>query len=164
MFNQFFSFIKTYVPLNIAVFVIACCPFIEVKGSIPLGAIAGLRVWESTFWAYWGSMLPVPFILIGFTYFLKLLRTWPKTVDFANKLEEKIYAKRDLIDHYGYLGLFAFVALPIPGTGVWSGSLVASLLHLKYLSSLLLIGLGNALGTLFIYMLTYGVSSLLSCF
>lgn len=162
MFRQFFNYVQNYIPLNMAVFAIACCPFIEVKGSIPLGVLAGLKVWESSFWAYWGSMLPVPFLLLGFTYFLKLLRTWPQTVDKANKLEAKIYAKRELIDRYGYLGLFAFVALPIPGTGVWSGALVASLLRLKYIPSLILIALGNALGTFFIYSLTYGASSLLS--
>lgn len=164
MFSQLFSLIKKYVPLHLAVFAIACCPFIEVKGSIPLGVIAGLPVWQSSFWAYLGSMLPVPFILSGFNYILAFLKIWHRTMQKAEKLEADIYAKRDLIDRYGYLGLFVFVALPIPGTGVWSGALLASLLKLKYLPSLILIALGNAVGTCLIYGLTFGVSSLFKLF
>lgn len=162
MLKQIFEFISKYISLHLAVAICAALPFIEVKGAIPLGVLAGLKVAESSIWAYFGSMFPVPFLLIGMHKFLAFLRTWSLTAKYADKIENKITAKRQLIDRYGYLGLFLFVAFPVPGTGVWSGAVLANLLQLKLFKSFIMIALGNAVGTLLIHLLTYAVKLLFS--
>lgn len=157
MLTKIFEFIREYISLHLAVALCAALPFIEVKGAIPLGVIAGLKVAESSIWAYFGSMLPVPFLLIGMHKFLAFLRTWAFSAKYADKIENKISAKRSLIDRYGYLGLFLFVAFPVPGTGVWSGAVLANFLRLNLFKSFLMIAIGNAIGTFFIHLITYSV-------
>ena len=107
-------------------------PFIELRGSIVYAALAGVDlVWAFPV-AILGNMLPVPFIIL----FIKKIFAWirrifPKLNSFVDRLEEKGKSKKDRIEKGAFWGLFLFVGIPLPGTGAWTGSLIAAMLDMK---------------------------------
>ncbi|MBD5559297.1 MAG: small multi-drug export protein [Clostridia bacterium] len=115
------------------VFGTAMLPIWELKGAIPMGIAMGIPFWTTYFLALAGSCLPVPFII----FFIERVIGWMSRSRvhffnrFANWLLAKVDKHRSGIDKYGYWGIFAFVAIPLPGTGVWTGSLLASILDLR---------------------------------
>ena len=128
----------------LSVFFMACLPIIELKGAIPYGVANQLPLMTTFVIAYLGAALPVPFILL----FLKPVMDWLKRSTapfqkFARWLEKKSERKGGNIEKYQYPALFAFVAIPLPTTGVWTGALIATLLGLDFKKSLATILLGN---------------------
>ena len=115
------------------VFGTSILPIIELKGAIPLGLGLGVPFWATYFIALLGSCLPAPFIV----FFIEKIIRWMQESKvklfnrFANWLMGKVDKHKGKIEKYGYLGVFIFVAIPLPGTGVWTGSLIASVLGLK---------------------------------
>ena len=107
-------------------------PIIECRGAIPLGWGLGLPWWQTALFSIIGNLLPVPFILL----FIRAILKWMATcrVKFFNKisawLERKVDKHKGTIEKYSYWGVMIFVGLPIPGTGAWTGTLIASVLGL----------------------------------
>ena len=138
----------------------AAMPIIEVKGAIPVGIALGMTPLHATFLAFLGSIIPVPLILFTirpiFSY-LKSTKTFRKMI---NKLVHKSMNKSGNIKKYGYWGLFIFVAIPLPGTGVWTGSLIAALLDLRFKYAFPTILIGNLVASICIMMLSFGVVNL----
>lgn len=138
----------------------AAMPIIEVKGAIPVGIALGMAPLHATFLAFLGSMIPVPLILFTirpiFNY-LKKTKTFKKMI---NKLIHKSMNKSGNVKKYGYLGLFIFVAIPLPGTGVWTGSLIASLLDLRFKYAFPTILIGNLIASIIIMSLSFGMVNL----
>lgn len=114
-------------------FLISMVPFIELRGAIPVAAATGLSLWIAFPVAVFGNILPVPFIILFIRrIFAWLRKTFPKLGGFVDRLEEKGKAKQQkVLDKGLFLGLFLFVAIPLPGTGAWSGSLVAAMLDMR---------------------------------
>ncbi|MEF9989817.1 MAG: small multi-drug export protein [Christensenellaceae bacterium] len=117
----------------LAVFGTSMLPIWELKGAIPLGLGLGIPFWTTYLLALFGSCLPVPFIII----FIKKIIEWMQKskVNFLNKFSNwlmgKVHKHQDKIKKYGYWALFTFVAIPLPMTGVWTGSLLAGVLDLR---------------------------------
>lgn len=131
-------------------FLTSMLPVWELKGAILTGAAMGIPTWTLYFVALLGSSIPVFFIIFLIE---KVIRWMSKSSvkffnNFANWLLGKVDKHKGGIEKYGYLGVFIFVAIPLPGTGVWTGSLIASVLGLKPLKALPLIILGNAVAGL----------------
>jgi uncharacterized membrane protein len=147
-------------PNEFKVIFTAAIPIIEVKGAIPIGIALGMTPLNATFLAFLGSVIPVPLILFTirplFNY-LKKTKTFRKMVD---KLIHKSMSKSGNIKKYGYLGLFIFVAIPLPGTGVWTGSLIASLLDLRFKYAFPTILFGNLIASIIIMTLSFGMLNL----
>lgn len=128
------------------VFGMAMLPIIELKGAIPVGVAMGIPIWATYFIAWAGSCLPAPFIIL----FIERILQWmsKSSVKFFNKTSNWVLKKADkhkgTIEKYGYLGVFIFVAIPLPGTGVWTGSLISAVLGLKPKKAIPLVLLGNA--------------------
>lgn len=126
----------------IMTFLISMLPIVELRGAVPVGTALGL----DTFWVFVvsiiGNILPVPFIIV----FAKRIITWLKKTrlfsPLAEKLEKKAEKNVDKITKYEKLGLFIFVAIPLPGTGAWTGALIASLLDMRIKNSVPPICLG----------------------
>lgn len=146
---------------EVAVIFTAALPIIEVRGAIPLGISFGFSPIESLVLSLLGSIVPVPIILFTirpvFNY-LKRTKTFRKIV---NKLTDKSLSKSGQIQKYGAWSLLVFVAIPLPSTGVWSGSLIAALLNMRFKWAFPAIFLGNIIAGIIITILTYGVSSLI---
>ncbi|NLW51803.1 MAG: small multi-drug export protein [Tissierellia bacterium] len=137
------EFFKTNFTKEVAVFILAMLPIIELRGAIPVGLSLGIPYKETFLISFIGSSLPaIPIIfLIGFVF--KLLRHIGFFDRLITKISEKTLSKKEQIDKYGYIGLWLFVAIPLPGTGIWTGSLLSHLLGMKKIPSLIAVVLGN---------------------
>lgn len=135
----------------------ACLPVVELKGAIPTGLLLGLPLWETFLWAYIGSILPVPFILRFTQPVMAHLRQTKQFKRFAHWLEARTMRKSSTIRKYSLVGLFIFVAIPLPTTGVWSGALLASFFGLKLWPSFLMIIAGNLIAGLLVLGISYGL-------
>ena len=118
------------------VLLVAMLPVVELRGSIILGASLSLPWYLNYLVSVCGTMLPVPFILLFIRAILRWMKTVPRLSGFALWLEEKAHKKSKRMVSYEFLGLFLFVAIPIPGTGAWTGSLIAALMDLRMKLSL----------------------------
>lgn len=147
----------TFLSLELRVALLALLPVIELRGAIPYGIALGLSSFEAGFFAYLGSSLPAFFIL----KYLESITTFLKQLPWTGKTIEKLHlnslAKSAMVEKYGYLGLGLFVAIPLFGTGVWTGSLIAVLLKLKWKPALLSILLGNLCAGVVILVFSYGL-------
>ena len=134
-------------------------PIIELRGAIPLGAGFGLPWWQTYLIAVVGNMLPVPIILL----FVKSVLTWMKgcKIKFFNKIANKMFEKaeknRAKIAKYAFWGLALFVAIPLPATGAWTGTLVAALFDMKFWKSLLSAVIGVMVAGVIMTLVSYGV-------
>lgn len=143
------------------VFVLSMLPLIELKGTIPVGLAMGMGLRKTFLLAYLGSGFPIPFIII----FIRDIFQWMHKNDrmraWIEKLEEKTLKKAERHRALGLLGIFIFVAIPLPGTGVWTGSLLATLLGYRLKHALPTIWGGNLIAGLIITGLSYGLKNLL---
>ena len=108
-------------------------PFIELRGSIIFGAAIGIP-WQHAFLvSFLGNILPVPFLILLARPIFTWLKTTRLLAGFTQKVEDRLMKKADkvTVQKYSAVGLFLFVAVPLPGTGAWSGSLIAALLDVK---------------------------------
>lgn len=111
-------------------------PVVELRGGIPFGMLLGLSPWKAYFACVLGNMVPVPLIIVYIRQiFLWMRRRFPRLGRVADKLEQKAHLKGRTVLRYRYLGLFIFVAIPLPGTGGWTGALVAAFLNMRLRSA-----------------------------
>ncbi|MBR5120573.1 MAG: small multi-drug export protein [Clostridia bacterium] len=118
---------------ELCVFFCSMLPIIECRGAIPLGWGLGLPWWQTALFSIAGNLLPVPFILLFIRAILKWMRESRVKFFFgiAAWLDRKIEKHKGTIEKYSYWGLVLFVAIPLPGTGAWTGTLIASVLGLE---------------------------------
>lgn len=124
------------------VFLISMVPIVELRGAIPIAAVLGLDPLVSYIIAIIGNILPVPFILLFITPFCNLLKKTRLFRWFPLWLEKKVQKNEAKVTKYKNLGLFVFVAIPLPGTGAWTGALVASFIGYKFRDAFLAISGG----------------------
>ena len=114
------------------VFLTAMAPVVELRGALPLGVALGLPVWEAFLWAVLGNLLVVPALLALLPWGIGVLERYPPFKRLWDALEARVRLKgEEKVQRYGALGLFLFVALPLPGTGAWTGSVLAVVLGVK---------------------------------
>ena len=137
-------------------------PVVELRGGIPFGVALGLPVWAAYIAAVIGNILPVPFILVYIRQIFRWMRRkMPRLNSLVDKLEKKAHLKGQKVTKYKYLGLLLFVAIPLPGTGAWTGSLAAAFLDMPVRKALPSIFAGIVIAGAAISVLTYGVASLI---
>ncbi len=143
------------------VFLISMLPFIELRGAIPVGIITlHLSPLLVFLIAIAGNMLPVPIILIFLEDIEKYLRKYPKIASLMDKLFERTRRKsEEKVKKWEYLALILFVAIPLPGTGAWTGSLIAYLFEKDIKLSVLMIFIGVLIAGLIVLALTLGVNT-----
>ena len=137
------------------VLIISMIPIIELRGAMPAASILGLPFLPSLIVAIVGNLIPVPFIL----FFIKAVCEWMKKVNCLKKiplfLEEKVEKNREKVTKYGKWGLYAFVAIPLPGTGAWTGALIASFLNFKNKDSFIAIAGGVVTAGIIMTVISY---------
>lgn len=138
-------------------------PVIEVRGAIPIGLALGMNVYHAAAIAYIGSILPAPVIILAGKKTVDILSRWGLISRIAKKIVSKTTGKYEIAyNKYGSWALLVFVAIPIPGTGVWAGSLIASVLRLRLRWAVFAILVGNAIATAIIAASGYGVQRMLN--
>lgn len=138
-------------------FVMAMVPVLELRGAIPVGVAAGLPPAAACAAAILGNLLPVPLIMLLARRVMNWLRG---TVFFGPKigwLERRAHLKGRIVRKYRLMGLVILVAIPLPGTGAWTGALVASLLDIRMRSAIPAIFLGLVIAGGIITVLTMGL-------
>lgn len=139
------------------VFLVSMIPLLELRGSILAAGFMETTFVPTYIAAVLGNMVPIPLILI----FIEMVFNWMEKVKFLQKIPQKIkekaLSKSEQIEKYGYFGLFIFVAIPLPGTGAWTGALLSVLLGLKKGKSLLAILLGVMTAGLIMSLLAFGI-------
>lgn len=153
---------QTYIGKIAATFFISMLPVVELRGGIPYGVGFGLNPWMAYAVAVLGNMLPVPFILL----LLDVIFEWMKKregflCNVALKLEEKALSKKEKIEKYKLFGLLLFVAIPLPGTGAWTGALVASVLRMNRKYAFVSIFVGVIIAGFIMTAVSYGFKSLI---
>ena len=141
---------------------VSMLPIIELRGGIPFGVALGLNPWAAFFASVVGNLLPLPFIVVYIRrIFLWMRRHMPRLNDLVDKLERKAHLKGRKVTRYKYLGLMIFVAIPLPGTGGWTGALIAAFLDMRLKKAIPSIFGGVLIAGFLITGLTYGFTSIL---
>ena len=138
-------------------FFMAMVPVIELRGALPVGVAAGLPVWAATVIAIIGNMVPIPFILLLLRRIFAWLRSVPRLGAFIDKLEYRAHLKGRTVKKYRTLGLIILVAIPLPGTGAWTGALGASFLNMGIKSTTAAVCLGVILAGCIMGLASMGV-------
>ncbi len=150
------GFFSGKLPKEIIVFIISMLPILELRGSLLAAGFLKMDFLSTYIIAVIGNMLPIPFVLL----FIDKIFSWLKKTrlkSFVERIENKAMSKSDQIQKYGKLGLILFVAIPLPGTGAWTGSLIASLLRMKIKDSLPWIFYGVVVAGLIMSLVSFGI-------
>ncbi len=111
---------------------VSMIPIIELRGGLPFGVALGLPYYLAFPAAVIGNLIPAPFIIVYIRRIFMLMRKYmPRLNGLVDKMEEKAHLKGQKVQKYQYLGLWIFVAIPLPGTGAWTGSLAAAFLGMR---------------------------------
>lgn len=156
------SFFNTYIGKIVMTFLISMVPVIELRGAIPIGVGAGLNLWLAIAVSIVGNLVPVPFIII----FIKKIFAWLRTKSeklngLVTRLEKRAESKSATVQKYAFWGLFVLVAIPLPGTGAWTGALVAAMLEMPLKKAFPAIMLGVLGAGAIVAFVTYGAGALL---
>jgi len=145
-----------------AVFCMSMVPVVELRGAIPLGIAAGLPAWAVYIAAVLGNMVPVPFILLLLRRVFALLRRVPWLGEKVEWLERRAHLKGRMVRKYRLLGLVLLVAVPLPGTGAWTGALVADVLDIRAKTAVPAITLGVLIAGVLVTAASCGVAGLVA--
>jgi uncharacterized membrane protein len=125
------------------ILLIAALPIAELRGSLPVAMdIFHIPWYQSFLLSIVGNLLPVPFLLLFYDSFAKIVSRTNKGKGFMEWLYKRTRRQTWVIEKYKHVGLIIFVAIPLPGTGAWTGSIAAHLLGMKFGYALLDIALG----------------------
>ncbi len=147
--------LSPYISEHMSVFLISMMPILELRGGLLAASLLKIPPIQAIPICVVGNILPIPFILL----FIRQIFIWLKKIRFfaplIQKLEDKAMGRSDQIQKYEFWGLVAFVGIPLPGTGAWTGALIASLLGIDVRKSSIAILIGIAMATVIMYVFSY---------
>ena len=136
-------------------------PVLELRGAIPIGVANGLNFWVAIGVSIIGNLLPVPFIILFIRKIFTWLRRLSRKLDgFVTRLEQRAKKKSDVVLRYAFWGLVVLVAIPLPGTGAWTGALVAAMLDMRLKRAFPAIALGVLIAGTIVAFVTYGAGAI----
>lgn len=142
---------------EILVFIISLLPILELRGGLLAAALLGLDPVPSYIISIIGNLLPVPFILLLINKILNWMRNSKHFKGIANWLDQKVEKHKGQIEKFGYLGVVLFVGIPLPGTGAWTGSLIASVLELDRKKTFLAVLAGVFMASIIMMIISFGL-------
>lgn len=159
--NAIVSFFKDSIPKELVVFLISMVPILELRGGMIAASLLDVELVRALVICYIGNILPIPFILLFIRKIFKFLKRFEKVGTVIEKLEIRSMRKSENVKKYRFWGLFAFVGIPLPGTGGWTGALIASLLDMRIKLSFPAIALGVLAADLIMAIFSYGLLGVL---
>ncbi len=150
-----------YVSREVVIFIISMIPILELRGGLIAAKLLNVSITTAIPLCIIGNIIPIPFILL----FIKQIFKWLKKINFCKniieKLEARAMSKSDSIKRYEFWGLVLFVGIPLPGTGAWTGSLIAALLEIDFKKAILAELLGIMIATVIMSVVSYGLLGVL---
>lgn len=153
------AFFENKIPEELIVFIISLLPVLELRGGIIAAKLLGINVVPAFIISFIANMIPIPFILLFIRRIFKFLHDKPFFGKIIKKLEERSEKKSGTIKKYGIWGLLIFVAIPLPGTGGWTGALIAALMNLPVRKSTMIIAIGVLIAGFIMTAAMYGLLS-----
>ena len=142
---------------QILVFIISLMPILELRGGLIAAALLGLKPLQSYIICIIGNLLPIPFILLLINKILNWMRNSKHFNKIANWLDKKVEKHKGQIEKYGYLGIVLFVGIPLPGTGAWTGSLIACVLEMDRKKVFLSVLAGLFMASVIMMIFSFGI-------
>ncbi|MBR6755333.1 MAG: small multi-drug export protein [Peptococcaceae bacterium] len=149
-----------YLPKELIVFVISMLPILELRGGLIAAALLDIPLLEAIIICFIGNILPIPFALLLVRPVFNWLRKTRLFRPMVEHLEAKAMGKSDQIQRYEFWGLALFVGIPLPGTGAWTGALIASMLNISIKRAMPPIILGLIMATTIMCLISYGIPAL----
>ena len=153
----FTAHLSPYISEQAVVFLISMLPILELRGGLLAASLLKIPPVQAIPVCIIGNIIPIPFILL----FIKQIFKWMKEIKIFRplivKLEERAMGRSDQIRKYEFWGLVLFVGIPLPGTGAWTGSLIAALLEVDFKKAILAVLLGIAMATIIMSVVSYGL-------
>lgn len=149
------------IPPELTIFIISLFPILELRGGMIAASLLHVNLIKAFVICFIGNMIPIPFILLFITKIFEWLRRFKFFDKLIKKFEAKAEKNKDKILRYKSWGLLLFVAIPLPGTGGWTGALMAALLELDFKRSLPIITLGVLIAGFIMSFITYAIPALL---
>ena len=142
---------------ELIVFIISLMPILELRGGLIAASLLGLSAIKSFIICFIGNIIPIPFILWLITPIFNYLKKTKLFKGIVTKLETKAMNKKDQIERLQYIGLLLFVGIPLPGTGAWTGCLIAALLNMDKKKAMIYAILGVVMAGIIMLLLSYGI-------
>lgn len=153
-----------FLPAELIVFIVSMIPILELRGGMILASLYGFPLLKAFGICILGNLVPIPFILWFITPVFRWMKRWALFRPLVEKLEKKSMGKSEKIRKYEFWGLLLFVGIPLPGTGGWTGSLIAALLELDKKKAILAVFCGLLLASGIMALVSYGIPALVRCF
>lgn len=160
MLDSFQQFLQNLLGGNhqeIIVFILSMTPLIELRGGIIAGYLYDFSLAKTLFITVFANIIPIPFILIFIKQIFKWMKKHNLLSNFISKLKKRAMGKSHRIDTLEFWGLVLYVGIPLPGTGAWTGALIASLLNIEFKKAMFAILLGILLAALIMSLGVYGI-------
>jgi len=142
---------------ELIIFIISMIPILELRGGLIAATLLGLKGLPSFIICFIGNIIPIPFILWLITPIFNWLKKTKLFSGIVNKIEKMANKKKDQIEKMKYIGLMLFVGIPLPGTGAWTGCLIAAMLNMDKKKSMLYAILGVLMAGIIMMFLSYGL-------
>lgn len=155
LINWFTNTLGAYVSKEGITFIISMVPILELRGGLIAAALFKIPLVKAIIICFLGNIVPVPFILWLITPIFAWLKKRKVFRPMVEKLENKAMGKSDSIQKYEFWGLMLFVGIPLPGTGAWTGALIASLLEMRGKKAFFAIVCGMVIATVIMCTITY---------
>ena len=139
------------------VFIISLMPLLELRGGLIAATLLKIPYMRAAIICILGNVLPIPFILLFLNKIFDLMEKWEPTKKIVRYFKDKAIKNKPKIDKYGLLGLILFVGIPLPGTGAWTGALVASVFNMDIKKASIGIFLGIILAFIIMSIVSYGI-------
>ena len=145
------------VPKELIIFLVSMLPVLELRGGMIAAKLLGVPLLKAFVICYIGNILPIPFILLFIRKIFQFLKRFSGTRKIVEKLEVRSMRQSEKVKRWRNWGLLLFVAVPLPGTGGWTGALIAALLDIRIKTSLPIIALGVLIANLIMTAFSYGL-------
>lgn len=142
---------------EVVAFIVSMLPILELRGGLIAAKLMNIDFFKAFIICFIGNLVPIPFILLFIRKIFDLLKKIPKVEAIITKLEARSLRKADSVKKYRLLGLLLFVGIPLPGTGAWTGALIADLLDIRIKHSFPVIAAGVFIAGVIISILSYGL-------
>lgn len=154
---NWFTNTLSFMPKELIAFIISMMPILELRGGLVAASLLGIGVFNAIIICVIGNIIPIPFILFFITPIFNWMKKTKLFRPIVEKLESKSMAKSEKIQKYEFWGLALFVGIPLPGTGAWTGALIAALLGIKTKKASLAILTGIIIATIIMTIISYGI-------